>query len=228
MRLASYAEGVSPVSKDVNLAPLFPWARRTTVVEHAVVHLSTLADVPPEADADRQAWDQMQARSVLLLPIETEACVRHLIVLQTVFREREWPDAFVTRLRVLGEMLVGALDRQAMFVGLREAEGRVSLAADSAEAGLWTLDPHTGVFWITGRTRTIFGFGPDEVVDMVRLRSMVHADDWETVRGGIERAMTGVAPVDVDTGFSGPPTNACAGSHPEGRCKRTRPARRRT
>ena len=75
---------------------------------------------------------------------------------------------------------------------------RVSLAADSAEAGLWTLDPHTGVFWITGRTRTIFGFGPDEVVDMVRLHSMVHADDWETVRGGIERAMTGVAPVDVE------------------------------
>ena len=83
------------------------------MVERGVVRVATLADLPPEADADRQGLDQMQARSVLLLPIETEACVRHLIVLQTVFREREWPDAFVTRLRVLGEMLVGALDRQA-------------------------------------------------------------------------------------------------------------------
>ena len=86
-----------------------------------------------------------------------------------MYSECEWPDDLVTRLRVLGELLVGALERQAMFDELREAEERVSLAADSAEAGLWTLDYGTGVFWATPRTRVIFGFGPDEVIDMPRL-----------------------------------------------------------
>jgi len=54
---------------------------------------------------------------------------------------------------VLGELLVSALERQAMVAGLREAEERVSLAADLAEAGLWTLDYRTGVFWATPRAR---------------------------------------------------------------------------
>ena len=64
--------------------------------------VSRLADLPPEADADRGALVGMQARSALLLPVETGERLRHLIALQTVHEEREWPDVFVTRLRVLG------------------------------------------------------------------------------------------------------------------------------
>ena len=57
-----------------------------------------------------------------------------MIVLNTVHQEYEWPDAFVTRLRVLGETLVGALERQALFEGVREAEERALLAADGLRA----------------------------------------------------------------------------------------------
>ena len=188
-RLASYAPGVAPVAADLNLAPLFPWSRETLLVERRPVRISRMADLPPEADAEREGWIRMRIRSALTLPIETRGTVSHMILLNTVHRECEWPDVFVTRLRVLGELLVSALERQEMFAGLREAEARVSLATDCAEAGLWVLHYSTGVFWASEKARAIFGFSPDETITLERLRASVHPEDWDFVRGTIEQSM---------------------------------------
>jgi two-component system, NarL family, sensor histidine kinase UhpB len=198
VRLAAYAEGVPRVPTDVNVGRLCPWSRQRLVDERAPVRLSKMADLPPEADVERESRNQMSIRSVLTLPIESAGVVRHLIALNTVHQEREWPDAFVTRLRVLGEMLVGALDRQEMFVGLREAEERVSLAADFAEAGLWTLDYRTGVFWATERARVILGYASDDVLSLERLEASVHPDDRDLVRGVIERSVRTGDPIRVE------------------------------
>ena len=104
------------------------------LVERTPVRISRVGDLPPEAHVERAGWIELPISSALTLPVETGGVVRHLIVLNTVQREYEWPDPFVTRLRVLGEMLVGALDRQAMFDGLRKAEERATLAADALRA----------------------------------------------------------------------------------------------
>ena len=45
---------------------------------------------------------------------------------------------------------------------LRESEGRVHLAAESARAGLWGLDLASGRAWGTPRLREVFGIGPDD------------------------------------------------------------------
>ena len=110
----------------------------------------------------------------------------------------ERPPSISPQTRPLVEDAWGALDRQLVLAGLREAEERVSLAADSAEAGLWTLAAATGVFWVSNRTRLMFGFTPDEVIDLARFQAAVHPNDWEAVRDGIEQAFRGQAPVDVE------------------------------
>ncbi len=189
VRLASYGEGVSQVPLDLDLAPAFPWSRHTLLVERAPVRVARMADLPPEADVERENWNQMSIRSALTLPIETGGGALHLILLNTVHAEREWPDALVSRLRVLGEMLVGALEKQAMLAGLREAEERVSLAADAAGAGLWALDPATEQFWATARARRIFGYAPEEVISVERFEASVHPDDRDRVRGVIDAAL---------------------------------------
>jgi len=198
VRLASYAEGVSRVPTDINLVPVFPWSFQTLVVEREPVRVSKMAELPPEADVEREGWMQMQIRSALTLPIEARGVVSHLVVLNTVHRECEWPDVFVTRLRVLGEMLVSALERQEMFCGLLEAEERMSLAVDSSGAGLWTLDYRTGAFWTTERGRAIFGYSQDVVINMERFEASVHPDDWDQVQGAIERAANTGEPVNEE------------------------------
>jgi PAS domain S-box-containing protein len=198
VRLAAYAPGVEPVPADLDLAPLFPWSRRRMLDERLPVRVSKRADLPPEADAEREAWVRLPIQSALSLPIETRGDVSHLIVLNTVRDEHEWPEAFVKRLRVLGELLVGAMERQAMIAGLREAEARVSLAADCAEAGLWMLDCTTGTYWASERARALFGYSPDERLDLARLEAKVHPEDWDLVRGALERSQRDGAPIAVE------------------------------
>ncbi len=187
VRMETCGDGVEYVSPDTNLAQLFTWSRHTLLVERAPVRVARLEDLPPEAIAEREAWEQMPIRSALTIPIETGGTVGHIIVLNMVRREREWPETFVGRLRLLGEIFVGALERKEMIVGLRETDARMHLAVDSAKAGLWTLDYKTGLIWATERVRSIFGFEPEEVVTAERLEASIHPEDWRRVRDVIER-----------------------------------------
>ncbi len=184
LRLASYADGVSHVPSDINLAELFPWAGRKTLVERVPVRVSSLADLPPEASAERPNWEQMGIRSCLLLPIETGDAVRHLIVLHTVHEEREWPDAPTKRLRVLGELLVGALERNEMIAGLREAEARLASGADLAGLGFYEVDLGERVAYFDDRLRDICGVPGERVQGLQALDhwlAHLHPDDRHRV-----------------------------------------------
>jgi len=161
VRLASYAEGLARVPGDLNLVPVFPWSSQTLLVERAAVRVSRIADLPPEADIERESWIRLPIRSALTLPIETGGVVSHLILLNTVHQEREWPDAFVTRLRVLGELLVGALARQEAFAGLREAEERLASGAELAGLAFYEVDFREGATYADDRFRDLCGVPQD-------------------------------------------------------------------
>ncbi len=92
------------------------------------------------------------------------------------------------RLQLVAQVFGDALARKRTDEALRESQERLSLAVDSAEAGVWSMDFDTGVFWAEARARTIFGFSPDEVITMDVLETRVHPDDRSLVREAIARA----------------------------------------
>ncbi|MGB6222013.1 sensor histidine kinase [Haloferula sp.] len=69
---------------------------------------------------------------------------------------------------------------------LRQSEAALSLAADSAGAGLWALDSDGKCLWLTERARQLHGFSANEVPDLDRIRETWHPDDRERV----EKALT--------------------------------------
>ena len=178
------------VSPDMNLAELFPLSRDDLIVERRPIRVARIEDLPPDAHVERASWKQLPIASALTLPIETGGVVGHLIVLNTVFHAHEWPEAFVPRLQLLGEILVGALERRDLVAGLLEAEERTQLAVDSSGAGLWRLDYRKSSFWATGRLRSIFGFAPDEVLTFARLEASIHPEDRDRVRNRIEQPVS--------------------------------------
>ncbi|MGA8893629.1 MAG: PAS domain-containing protein [Anaeromyxobacteraceae bacterium] len=180
VRLARYADGVSRVPPEVNLVNAFPWAARKVLSERVPVRVSSLADLPPEASQERPSWESMGIRSCLLLPIETGAAIRHLIVIHTVHGEQHWPDALVTRLRLLGELFAGCLDRRAMVAELRETEARLSSGADLAGLAHYEVDYARGSARADDRFFEICGTPPDERQGLQAVRfwmEHVHPDD---------------------------------------------------
>ena len=184
IRLISYGEGVAQVSAEVNLKPLFPWSSQKLLVERVPVRVSRTADLPPEADLERPAWDTMSIRSTLTLPIETGPVVSHIVLIQSVSQEREWPDAFVPRLLILGEMLVGALERRDLFAGLRHTEARLASGADLAGLGFYDVDFGEGVVYFDDRFRDICGIPAEweQGVQPVEFwMAHLHSDDRQRV-----------------------------------------------
>jgi C4-dicarboxylate-specific signal transduction histidine kinase len=71
---------------------------------------------------------------------------------------------------------------------LQESERRLSLAADAADAGLWSLDAVSGRFWATPRAYAIFDIPvrPDVAVD--DLLAVIHPHDRRRVERVLQSA----------------------------------------
>jgi two-component system, LuxR family, sensor kinase FixL len=74
---------------------------------------------------------------------------------------------------------------------LRESEGRMSLAAESANLGLWVWDIARDEVWGTPRFRSMLGFLDGEHITFAVFRERVHPDDRASmernVRGAVEK-----------------------------------------
>ncbi len=175
----------------------FPWFRQQMVAGR-IVAISSLDDLPTEAAHDREVCQKLGIKSNLCLPLSVGGESVGILGLNTTRAERDWPEVLVKRLQLLAQVFANALARKRADQALRESQERLSLAADSAEAGLWVLDWRSLVFWATQEARALFGFSPDEVLSMDRLKAMVHPEDWELVHNSLERSMETGEPVNVE------------------------------
>lgn len=155
----SYAEGVSNILGDLDLALLFPWVKSRVVVDRAPLSMSHLDDLPPEAAVDRASFEARGTKSLLCIPIEGGPKRRHLILLSVVREECEWPEEYVPRLRLFGEVLVNTLERSLEADRACEQAARVAAAVDAAELGFaeWTVGKEQP--YLDSRLRDLLGIG---------------------------------------------------------------------
>ena len=108
------------------------------------------------------------------------------IVLRYHTAERGWPKPVIRRLKLLAQIFANALARKLSDQRLRESEARLSLAADSADAGLWVLELGTLRFWATEKARELFRFPADFEITLEDFLQRVHPEDRERVRDVVE------------------------------------------
>jgi transcriptional regulator with GAF, ATPase, and Fis domain len=108
-----------PVGIDL-LRSIHPWACEMLFEKRQTLAFSRMDDLPPEAQVDRAAWIERGTRSTLLIPIHTAESVVHAITINAIKSERVWPEEFIPRLRLLGEIIVNALERRQSRVEAEE------------------------------------------------------------------------------------------------------------
>ena len=82
---------------------------------------SKVDDMPDEARVDKQTWRDWGIRSNLVVPLFQDKTVVHIIAINAIQKERDWPKEFVPRLRLLGEIIVSVLVRGQAEVASRES-----------------------------------------------------------------------------------------------------------
>lgn len=118
----AYSEHVAPIPTKTRLpASINPWAYEKLARKGEAVIFSRIDDVPPEAEIDRKTWSEWGIRSNLVLPIFTSDSATHVIAINSVQRERLWPEDFILRLQLLGEIFVNSIERKSMHQQLEQA-----------------------------------------------------------------------------------------------------------
>ena len=189
-RHAWYAETLKErVPQDVNLAVHFPYAYRLLVERRQPFIVHSYDDVPSEAAVDRASHLAMGVRSTLAIPITVGSELRYVMIIDAMSQEVRWPQSYVPRLQLLGEIFANAVERKRISDDLRQSEARLALATASAGAGPWDLDISTGRIWATPAAKELYGFARHLDVTFDMFLGVVHPQDVERVRDRIARAL---------------------------------------
>jgi PAS domain S-box-containing protein len=106
----AYASDIPPVPENTDLSlNLFPWVYQKIIQRHEVVSFATHDELPSEAAVDKQTYEELKIRSALNIPILLSTELDYIITINAVRKNRAFPEEYNPRLRLLGEVLVNAL-----------------------------------------------------------------------------------------------------------------------
>lgn len=185
---AWYAPGAELLLERVNLAEQMPWSYEQLVGRDRTLLKTGVDSMPPEASLDRAAFVRLGIKTALAIPLSLDGRVHHILVVHATRKPVLLPLALVAQLRLLGEILVNAIERRDMLNALSISQQRLDMAAASASVGLWELDLETRALWATSIARAHFQFSEDQPITLEDVLAQVHPEDRDLIAANIERA----------------------------------------
>jgi formate hydrogenlyase transcriptional activator len=194
-------EGLSRPAK-INAEQDFPWTF-SKMMEGETVNVIT-EKMPDSASREKETRRHYGIKSAEVIPLKAGGKpIIGLLSFGDLHKERIRSSQCIKRLELVSQIFCNALIRKLSDEHLLESETRLSLAADSANAGIWEYDCRTQVFWATEQARVIFGFNSNEEIIMKRFERALHPDDLPGVRQAITDAVAMGKAVDVEYRIQG-------------------------
>ncbi len=129
----AYGDGVPPLPERVNVRDLFPWLDRRLQAGETV-DIPDVSALPSEAAVDQANFQRLTTATMLIVPIFSSGGFAHGVVVDTAWKPRTWPALLEPRLRLLGEVMVGAQMRNRHAVLLARAVEELTALKDRLES----------------------------------------------------------------------------------------------
>ncbi|MBC8029765.1 MAG: PAS domain S-box protein [Pyrinomonadaceae bacterium] len=193
--------GIQPLPPaPIGMKDQFPWItdqlRRGVTVKWSRIP----DDMPEEAAKEKEYAARMGVKSGLNIPVRMGGSVICAITFTSIASYRDWPDAMVARLRLVGEIFAAAVERKRSEEQLKQSESQLAEAQHMAHLGSWNWDLQSNTLSWSDELYHIFGidrqaFNPAHE-DFVA--EFVHVDDRAKVRGITESALKARKPYSFD------------------------------
>ncbi len=120
----SHEEESKPLAVAMKIFTSTPWFYHRLVEQGEPIVFLSCEQLPPEANGEWAACEKSGVRAMLIPSLGIEGQLKHGIGLSSNGSGREWPAAYLRRLRLLGEIVAHALiyrrDREALLKSKRE------------------------------------------------------------------------------------------------------------
>ncbi len=115
------------------------WMAKLTRSE--TIQVSRVADLPAEAGLEKEILQAQQIRSVLAVPLISAGMLVGCLGFDSVRDEKTWHDADIALLRMMGEIIVSAMERQRAESEIRRRNRELMLLNQIIDASMSALDP---------------------------------------------------------------------------------------
>jgi len=180
---------------DVN--SFFPWVYQQLRRSQTVVIPDT-ETLPPEAARDRDRLLCDGTMSIVVVPLFIGRSWLGCVTFVAVRERRQWPEPVVKRFEFVADVFTNALARKRAELALGESQARLTLATESAGAGLWSIEVNSKRVWVTPRTCELFEIGREEEVTQETFLRFLHPNDREGVAHAMEHALQTGEELQVD------------------------------
>jgi signal transduction histidine kinase len=126
--------GIPGLPRDLNAMKISPWMTGEALAGRAVV-FSSRADLPKHDMKLREFLKRYGPEAHVMLPLEIGGVVVGALTCGKFRGPRDWPPNLVRRLRVVGQIIAGALDRKRTDLQTRRLQEEVTLAARRSTVG---------------------------------------------------------------------------------------------
>jgi formate hydrogenlyase transcriptional activator len=167
---------------------LFPWALEK-ILAGEFLAVSKISELPHEAARDKETWRSYGTMSSLVLPLSTGGSVFGAVSFATVRRERQWPAPTVNRLQLLAQIFSNAVARRHAERIMRENWARLNLAADAANAALFTLEINSGHMWMVEKARKLLGLPLRRELNLQDFLNIIHPEDRDRIGEKVQGAI---------------------------------------
>ncbi len=98
------------------------------------VRFVNLGTLPPEAEKLKRMYARFGVKSCLSIPIQVNGLTMGALLVSTVHNHRSWPDEFLPRLRIFGEVFLNAIARKRSEEDLKKAFTEIKKLKERIEA----------------------------------------------------------------------------------------------
>lgn len=169
----------------------WPWVFEELKKGRPVAFLSP-EELPPEARIDARTYLAIGVRSCITVPLARDGKNVGGFCMATFTKDHTWPDELVRRVRLVGELLGGALARLRAYREIRGNVERLAEAQRIAHLGSWEWDLLNDELKWSDEVYRIFDLDPRQFrPSMDAFWTFVHPDDVAVVRREAQRATAG-------------------------------------
>jgi PAS domain S-box-containing protein len=144
-----------------------------------MLHLASLADLPPDASAEREFLSRFSVRSVLAVPLSVGGTAFGALGLSTVRQERQWSQETIALLKIVGEMVANALQRDQADRALRSQRDLLERMTETSPAGIVMVDRDGRITFANPAAERVLGLTRQELRQSTFSASAWAAGDGE-------------------------------------------------
>jgi len=189
------AEGIAPQSQRLSDVPTeaLSWSNKI-LVRGQVLHIPRVADLPPQATAERREFQTQGTQSLIAVPMIYQGETMGFVGFDAVTTEKVWSQEAIRLLRILSAVFVNALERRRTDEALRESQRMLSTLISNLPGMAYRClnDPGWKMTFVSQGSRELTGYSPEALIDNreVAYGELIHPDDresvWEEVQAALE------------------------------------------